>query len=74
MKIIVNCADYNGYKNVLFMMGTKDYRLSDPEYGYTKVSDGQYISKLRKFVTPNGVYSVFSDHSVKKDRIATKVA
>ena len=74
MKIIANCAVYNGYKNVLFMLNTDDIRLQHPQYGYTKVSEGQYNHKLRKFVTPDGVYSVFSDHSVKKDRIATKVA
>jgi hypothetical protein len=67
MKIIANCASYNDYKDVLFMMDSDDYRLSDPDYGYTKISDGEYISKFRKFVTPDGVYTVFMDWSVKKD-------
>ena len=75
-RIIVKAAVYNGYKNVLFMMKTDDIRLQHPQYSvnYTKVSDGQYNHKMRKFITPDGVYSVFSDHSVKKDRIATMVA
>ena len=68
MKIIANCASYNDYKDVLFMMDSDDYRLSDPNYGYTKVSDGEYHRNLRKFITPDGVYSVFMDWSVKKDQ------
>ena len=66
-KLIVNCAVYNGYKNVLFMMDADDIRLANPWYGYTKVSDGKYIHKERKFTAADGViYSVFSDWSVKK--------
>jgi hypothetical protein len=67
MKIIANCASYNDYKDVLFMMDSDDYRLSDPDYGYTKISDGEYHKNLRKFITSDGViYTVFMDWSVKK--------
>jgi hypothetical protein len=69
MKIIANCASYNDYKDVLFMMDSDDYRLSDPDYGYTKISDGEYHKNLRKFITSDGViYTVFMDWSVKKDQ------
>jgi hypothetical protein len=72
-KILVNCKDFNGYKNGVFMMKSDDFRLTNSymgnviEFGYTKIADGKFNTKERKFITDAGdTYQVFSDWSVKK--------
>jgi len=65
---IVNCHDYNGYKNVLFMMGTDDFRYKEPKkWGYDHIHHGKYDRKARVFVANTGEqFEVYEDHSVKK--------
>lgn len=61
-RVIVNCADYEGHKNVLFMMEESDSRLHDPESGYTLVTTGTYSKKVFTG-TNNKRYQIFSDWS-----------
>jgi hypothetical protein len=72
-KILVNCKDFNGYKNCIFMMKSDDFRLTNSymgnviEFGYTKIADGKFNTKERKFVTDAGdTYKVYRDWSAEK--------
>lgn len=54
----------------LFMMDRADFRHPDgsgaAQWGYSIVTEGQYLHKGRLFAGTNGkVYSVFSDWSVR---------
>lgn len=35
VKHVVTAADWNGHKNVLFLMAADDFRLADAKFGYT---------------------------------------
>ncbi len=62
-KVIVRCDDYNGYKNVLFMMETSDDRLG---HNYHRVEDVvKFFPRQKVAVTPTTRYDVYSDWSVK---------
>ena len=64
-KFIVSCAAFNGFKDVLFMMCSDDFRLADQKFGYTIIGNAKHDSK-NKTATANGVvYRVFADWSVK---------
>jgi hypothetical protein len=66
--VIVICRDYNGYKNVLFMMKADDFRYQDgKKWGYEHLHSGKYSRKTHSFVTNEGKqFTVFSDWSVKE--------
>ena len=65
MKYLVKDNDYNGHKDVLFMMNMNDFRLTDDRFkdDYEVLGKGKYAKKV---LTVNGIaYKVFSDWSVK---------
>lgn len=65
-KSIVVARDYNGYKNVLFMMRSDDFRYNSNEHGYTVVEDGEFDKSCREFRTTDGkVYQIYSDWSAQ---------
>jgi hypothetical protein len=64
-KVLANCADYNGYKNVLFMMEADDFRLHNPVFEYTVISDAKYNRKTKTLVADGKTYFVCQDWSVK---------
>ena len=62
MKIIALCRDYNGIKDVLFMMESNDFRLDGKNW--VKVADGKFAKGI--FTSANGNrYRVLADWSVK---------
>lgn len=66
-KIIVNCADYNGHKNIPFMMSSDDFRLTDPRFkdDYSVIAEGKASDRNRLFVAVDGTqYTVHYDWSV----------
>ena len=64
-KAIVLCKDYNGVKNVLFMMETEDFRFNDGNYSL--LTGGTYDRKKGVFHGENGKdYLVFVDWSVRE--------
>ena len=69
MKVLVQCADYNGYKNVLFMMKDTDFRLADEKFGYKILGQGKYVHKTRTLIVNDQTYKVFSDWSVKQMQV-----
>ena len=64
-KVLAQCANYNGNKNVLFMMNKDDFRLADAKFGYTVLGDAKYNNKIKTLVSNGKTYKVFSDWSVK---------
>jgi hypothetical protein len=62
MKILAICRDYNGVKNVLFMMEANDFRLDGKNW--VKIAEGKY-SKGVFTSTKGNVYKVNSDWSVQ---------
>lgn len=65
-KVLARCADYNGNKNVLFMMSADDFRLADAKWGYSIVGPAKYSRKDQTLVSGGKTYRVFSDWSVKE--------
>ncbi len=68
-KVLAICADYNGYKNVLFMMKSDDCRLAPGEekWGYRVLEKATFNFKEKIMTTQSGKrYTVFSDWSVKE--------
>lgn len=67
--VLVRCGDYNGHKNVLFMMDTTDFRLSDERFSsnYEVLAPGEYAGRARQLtVAERGeTYQVFEDWSLK---------
>jgi len=61
-KLLVKANDYNGHKNVLFMMKSDDFRVGTDNY--TVLAKGKLSKNVLK--TTKGDYTVFSDWSVKK--------
>lgn len=62
MKIIALCRDYNGTKNVLFMIEANDTRIDGKNW--VKVADGKY-SKGVFTSTKGNRYRVYADWSVQ---------
>lgn len=68
MKLIVQASEYNGSKDVLFLMNSNDFRLTNPAFasGYTIITEGTHKSKDKLFLGKNGItYKVYQDWSVK---------
>lgn len=67
-KHIVECKDYNGFKNTKFLMKADDFRLTEFKSDYTilhkdvRVQKGTAITKSGKY------FKVFADWSVKEDK------
>ena len=67
-KYLVQCVNYNGRENVLFMMRADDCRLNDGVHvGNWTVIDrhAQYDHKARTLRTICGTMRVFNDWSVR---------
>lgn len=66
--ILARCADYNGHKDVLFMMEADDFRLTDALFSanYTILDDAPtYDWRTRRLATNQGEFLVCSDWSLK---------
>lgn len=65
-RLLVKCADFNGHKDVLFMMKPDDFRLTDERFkgDYTTLDKGTYKSRVLT-TEKSGAFQVFSDWSVK---------
>jgi hypothetical protein len=67
-RIYVNCKDYNGYKDVKFVMRPDDFRLQDAKWGYEPIAP---VNVAKNHFVLNGIgHIVFSDWSVKEATIA----
>lgn len=66
-KVLALCKDYNGYKNVFFMMKSDDFRLHDERWGYVLVDNSPvYSSKTQTLSASDGrLFKVFEDWSLK---------
>ena len=62
-KVLARCVNYNGSKDVLFMMNAEDERLG---VTYAKLADAVYSHKLRTLTAAGVTYNVFGDWSVKE--------
>jgi len=66
--VLVRCADYNGHKDILFMMDATDFRLTDKRFsaGYPVIADGDYDKKAARFTIPStgDAYQVHGDWSL----------
>lgn len=65
--LLVRAADYNGSKDVLFMMEPDDFRLRDPvlREGWTVLNDHATYTKLPQLLqTEDGFYKVHIDWSL----------
>lgn len=60
----VLCADYNGHKDVLFMMELDDFRLGSKEY--TLLATGAYDRKAHTLTCGKSVCYVYEDWSIKE--------
>lgn len=69
-RLMVICHDYNGHRDVPFMMETNDFRLADPQFAdnYTIVGEGVYDHGTRTFTVDGRAYYVFSDWSLGDPR------
>lgn len=80
-RLLVNCKDYNGHKDVLFMMREDDFRLNpghrinknlpakvvkNMQGNYDVLGEGEYTHKKRELVIGKKTYRVFPDWSVKE--------
>jgi hypothetical protein len=77
VKKLVRCADYNGYRNVLFMMDGDDFRLSDARFSsnYTVLASDVYAARDKTFTTADGdTYTVFADWSLQPQPAASASA
>lgn len=63
-KILVNCLDYNGHKNVKFMMSSDDFRLNGENYQILD-ANAVYVHKAKTLATTHGTFTVFADWSLK---------
>lgn len=65
-RLLVKCSEYNGFKNILFMMDKKDFRLIDEDFKneWEILGEGDYKKKV--LTIGKDKYKVFSDWSVKK--------
>ena len=62
-KFIVRFPDYNGYKNVLFMMQSNDCSFSKIEI----IAPAKHDRKNRTAVAAGITYKVFADWSVRAE-------
>jgi hypothetical protein len=62
--VIVNCKDFNGYKDVLFRLKADDFRLHDERFS----SNYEFITNLKRGrVGENGKkYEIFADGSAEE--------
>jgi len=60
-KLLTNHKDYNGIKNVKFIMNVDDFRLKDSNIEVIATVD----VKKKAFTFEGETYKVFSDYSVK---------
>lgn len=67
-RVLAVAADYNGYKDVLFMFKADDFRLTDERFsgGYTILGDAEYVHKTRTLTCGGKTYRVYPDWSVKE--------
>ena len=67
-KVIVKAAEYNGFKDCLFMMKADDVRLTTLNRGrYEKLAEGKYSAKTKTFTANDGrVFTVMADWSVRE--------
>lgn len=66
-KVLAKCKNYNGHKNVLFMMDTDDHRLFEKAWGYETIdSKAEYNRKEKTLTSGDTVYHVYSDRSLSK--------
>jgi hypothetical protein len=65
-RLMVICRDYNGLKDIPFMMNSDDFRLIDPRFAadYSIVGEGIYDHPARTLTVDGRVYHVFSDWSL----------
>jgi hypothetical protein len=65
-RLMVICHDYNGHRDVPFMMNSDDFRLTDPQFAgnYTIVREGIYDHCTRTLTIDGRAYHVFSDWSL----------
>lgn len=74
VKLLVCCADYNGHKDVLFMMKPDDFRLTTEkpgggDWGYKMVAAGRSSDRNRLLTLDDGTeYTVHADWSVTLGR------
>jgi len=69
-RYLVNCKEYNGYKNVLFMMDKKDSRLSyEAAYNMYKHKGDAFASKAAKETVAN--YEIIAECDYKKKVLTT---
>jgi len=69
MMVLARCKDYNGHKNVLFMMDSSDFRFTHPKFksNYEVLDrNPSYDGKKRILSTVKGQYRVYEDWSLKK--------
>ena len=63
-KVLARCDDYNGFKNVLFVMDADDFRIGNGNYH--KLADGVFSRKNHHFTANDGrQFKVFADRSAK---------
>ena len=65
-RVLAQCADYNGYKNILFMMDADDFRLTDERFSanYTVIDTGAYTHRTRTLVADGRTFTVLRDWSL----------
>ena len=63
-RVFVNCKDYNGHKNVKFVMRPNDFRLTDEVFSddYETLGDVNVLNN--GFAFSGKLYTVHSDWSV----------
>lgn len=74
-RLLVRVGDYNGHKDVLFMMKQDDWRLTDERFApnHTVVANGTYTHRhpepgvIGTLVADGVAYGVFSDWSVREE-------
>ena len=66
IKKLVRAADYNGYKDILFMMDPDDFRLSDERFSsnYAVLGEGAYAVRAKTFTVDGKLYQVHADWSL----------
>ena len=65
-KVLAVAATYRGVSDVLFMMNADDFRLADPQYGYTLLAPAKANFKTKTLVAEGRQYRIFSDWTVRE--------
>lgn len=66
---LVNCKNYNGYKDVLFMMRANDFRLQEPQFKINyEILDPNPRRQLHRLYTNRGDFVINSDWSLSPVR------